>query len=222
MIDSLIDKQDTVEIIRDQIAAILALEVTNQMNLATVALLDPEPWRLRIFSERSNPWEIFPANTTDVAPIVNVRWDDSTFEMSTSNISERQKTTATFNIDCYGYGQSADVDGGGHTAGDQNAALEAHRAVRLVRNILMASTYTYLGLQGTTWRRFIGNITVFQPQQDTQNVHHVVGARLALRVEFNEYSPQATPDELDLLTVDVHRDFDDQIIVNADYDYTAT
>ena len=221
MIDTLINKQDTAEIVRDQIAAILALEVQNQMALAVTALLDPEPWRLRIFSERSNPWEAFPPALADVAPIVNVRWDDSNFDLATSNIAERQKTTAIFNIDCYGYGQAEDVQGGGHTPGDRNAALEAHRAVRLVRNILMAATYTYLELQGTVWRRFIGGITLFEPQQDNQNAVQVVGARLAFRVEFNEYSPQVTPDELDLLTARISRSVDDEIIIEADYDYTA-
>lgn len=106
-IASLIDKQDTVEIIRDQIAAILALETTAQQALATAAAKDPDLWKLRIYQERANPWENLPSKTDDRSPVVNVWWDSSTFDMSASNIVERQKSSATINIDCYGYGISA-------------------------------------------------------------------------------------------------------------------
>jgi hypothetical protein len=93
--------------------------------------------------------------------------------------------------------------------------------VRLVRNILMAGEYTYLALRGVVWRRWVDNISIFQPQQDSENVHHIVGARLSFRVEFNEYSPQVQPVTLELLSVDVKRTENDEIVVEADYDYTA-
>lgn len=221
-IATLIDKQDTAEIVRDQIAALLALESVAQVALATAAAKpDPNLWKLRVFQERANPWEEFPSKTSDDSPIVNVWWDTSTFEAQASNISERQKSSTIINIDCYGYGKSANVVAGGHSCGDQSAAEAVQRAVRLVRNILMAAEYTYLGLRGTVWRRWVDSITVFQPQQDNQNAHHIVGARLAFRVEFNEYSPQVVPETLDLLTVDVIRTEDSQVVVEADYDYTA-
>ena len=217
----LIDKQDAVEIVRDQIAAILALEVASQMSLATAAGKDPELWKLRVFQERATPWENLPSKTQDRSPIVNVWWDSCTFDMSASNVVGRQKSSASINIDCYGYGKSANNPGGGHVAGDQSAAEVAQRAVRLVRNILMAGEYTYLGLRGVVWRRWVDNISIFQPQQDSENVHHIVGARLSFRVEFNEYSPQVQPVTLELLSVDVKRTENDEIVVEADYDYTA-
>jgi len=217
----LIDKQDAVEIVRDQIAAILALEVASQMSLATAAGKDPELWKLRVFQERATPWENLPSKTQDRSPIVNVWWDSCTFDMSASNVVGRQKSSASINIDCYGYGKSANNPGGGHVAGDQSAAEVAQRAVRLVRNILMAGEYTYLALRGVVWRRWVDNISIFQPQQDSENVHHIVGARLSFRVEFNEYSPQVQPVTLELLSVDVKRTENDEIVVEADYDYTA-
>lgn len=221
-IATLIDKQDTVEIVRDQIAAILALESAAQVALATIAgKPDPNEWKLRVYQERSNPWENLPSKTSDRSPVVNVWWDSSTFEMAASNIVERQKSAATINIDCYGYGKSSDDGGTGHIAGDRNAAETVQRAVRLVRNILMAGEYTYLGLRGTVWRRWVDSITMMQPQQDNQNVHHIVAARLAFRVEFNEFSPQVQPETLELLSVDVQRTEDNQIVVEADYDYTT-
>lgn len=219
-ITTLIDKQDNVEVVRDQIAAILALETVAQVALATTAgKSNPDDWKFRVYLERSNPWENLPGHNGDDSPIVNVWWDASSFDMAASNIVERQKATATINIDCYGYGKSADVPAGGHTAGDRKAAEAVQRAVRLVRNILMAAEYTYLGLRGTVWRRWVESITMMQPQQNNQNVNHIVAARLAFRVEFNEFSPQVEAETLELLTTEVRRTEDDQIVVEADYAY---
>jgi len=234
MIDALIDKQDTFEIVRDQIAAILALEVDSQMALATAAGKDPNLWKLRIYSERANPLEEWrdpdPMSVDfDSSPIVNVRYDTGSFPMNKGNVVERQLHEGTFTLDCYGLGITADNASEGHDPGDENAALEAHRAVRLVRNILMANNkvdgvlaapYVYLGLQGAVWRRWPQSITVFQPQIDSHPVQHIVGARLSLKVDFNEFSPQVTPETLDLLTVQVKRTEDGQIVLATNYDYT--
>ena len=218
----LIDKQDNVEVIRDQIAAILATEAASQQRLATAAgKLNPEEWALRVFQERSNVWQEFPIDEQNCVPLVNVWWDNSTFDASKSNIMERQKSDALINIDCYGYGVSRDDPSGGHVPGDKDAAHAAQRAIRLVRNILFAAEYTYLGLQGLVWQRWVESINIFQPQQEETNASHVVGARLALRVGFNEFSPQVQPDTLELLSVTVFRTEDNEVLVEADYDYTG-
>jgi hypothetical protein len=220
MIPALIDKHDTFEVVRDQIAAILATEVASQMALATAAAKDPDDWKLRIFSERSNPWEQLLNEQTDRSPIVNVWYDNSGFNQSASNVVERQATEAVYNIDCYGYGMSSDDPTGGHTPGDKEAALEVHRALRLVRNILMAADYTYLGLRKTVWKRWPQSVTVFQPQLDGRSVEQVVGARMAFRVTFNEFSPQVAENVLELVSTNVKRTEDGEIVINADYDYT--
>lgn len=221
-ISGLIDKQDNIEIVRDQIAAILALESSSQVVLAnTAGKADPSLWALRVYEERATRWENMPSKTDDSTPVVNVWWDSSTFDTSASNVVERQKSVATINIDCYGYGRSEDNPAGGHVPGDLQAALTAQRAVRLVRNILMAAEYTYLGLRGLVWRRWIDSITMLQPQQDNQQVEHVVAARIAFRVEFSEFSPQYEAQTLDLLSVQVQRTEDNQVVIEADYDYTT-
>ncbi len=219
-IDTLIDKQDGFEIIRDQIGAILTLEIANQMSLAVEAAKDPLDWKLRIFLERSNPFEQWLNNQTDRSPIINIRYENSNFDMSGSNSVERQKTVAIYNIDCYGFGISADVVAGGHKPGDREAAFEAQRALRLVRNILMAGTYTYLGLRGFVWQRWIQSVISFQPQLDAHDVLQVQAARLAFQVTFNEFSPQVTPDVLELLTVDITRADDGELLAEIDIDYT--
>lgn len=216
---TLIDKQDTFEIIRDQIVAILVLETANQQALATLAGKDPDDWKLRIFMERSNPWEQFLNGPVDRSPLINVWYDNSGFDSASSNVIERQKTDGVFNIDCYGYGQSEDDIAGGHKPGDREAALEVQKALRLVRNILMAGENTYLQLRGTVWGRWPQSATVFQPQQGERAAQQIVGARLTLRVTFNEFSPQVVAETLELLSVDVIRAEDGEIVVEADYNY---
>jgi len=220
MIPALINKRDNFEVIRDEIAAILVLESANQQELAAAdPSKDSNDWKLRVFTERSNPWEQFLNKQDDKSPLVNVWYDNSNFDPTASNAVERQKSETVFNIDCYGYGVSSDVPAGGHKAGDQEAALTVQRAVKLVRNILMAGEYTYLGLRGTVWSRWPQSITVFQPEIEGRQIQQVVGARLALRVEFNEFSPQVQAVELELVSVDVKRAEDGEIVAEADYEY---
>lgn len=224
MIQSLIDKQDTFEIVRDQIAQILADEVASQMALATAAAKDPDDWKLRVFAERSNPLEQFlnPDETNfDDSPLVNVFYDNSSFNAHASNVVEQQKSETIYNIDCYGFGRSRG-DGAGHLPGDELAALDTHRAVRLVRNILMASTYTFLGLQGLVWRRWMQGISSFQPQIAGRNVQQVVAARLTFSVHFTEFSPQYEPETLETIVVDLKRAEDGQVLATAQFDYPIT
>lgn len=219
MITTLIDKQDNFEIIRDQIAAILALEVAAQMALATAAAKDPEDWNLKVYAERSNSWESWLNQSTTRTPKVNVWFDGSTFDDSGSNTMERQKTEATFNIDCYGFGLSSDNLAGGHNPGDRDAAYEVQRAIRLVRNILMAAEYTYLGLRGTVWSRRFQSVTAFQPPLGENSVQQITGARLAFRVIFNEFSPQVEAQTLELVSTQVKRAEDGAVVIAADYGY---
>jgi hypothetical protein len=228
-ISTLIDKQDAFEIVRDLIFNILTTEVLSQMAIASgTPGKDPNDWSLKIFSERSNPWEEFlndPPEGEERSPIVNIWYDNSAFDGQASNISERQGTTAIYNIDMYGYGKSAE-DGTGHKAGDKMAAFEVQRAIRLVRNILMAAEYTYLGVtapKGTSrpiWQRWVQSINTFQPQLDSRPVQQIVGARMAFRVKFNEFSPQIEPETLELLSATVKRLSDDADLIRAEYDYS--
>ena len=207
-IQELIESADNFEIVRDKIAAILLLEQADQQAKALAALppKDPRLWALRIFTERSNPWAEFQdtPDQIDATPIVNISVDQGTYDERASNVVERQKGEFVYNIDCYGYGVSA-ADGAGHIPGDAKAALESHRAFRLVRKILMSSYYTYLDLRGTVWKRFPQSFHVFQPKDDTRPTEHVVGVRLKLEVHMNEFSPQVQGETLEELNVEVKR-----------------
>jgi hypothetical protein len=225
LITSLIDKVDNSEIIRDQIAAILLVESAQQQVLAAAAdpAKDPRLWALRVFVERSNPWAEWqdaPSKQIDATPIVNVTYDNATADAAGSDAIERQKLVGTFHIDCYGYGVAADtVDG--HLAGDHAAALESQRALRLVRNILMSAHYAYLGFpRGSSQfvaSRWPQSFTMFQPAFDGRALQRVVACRLALQVEFNEFSPQVEGQPLEIISATVKRKETGEIYFKAKY-----
>ena len=206
MIPFLIDKQDTVEIVRDQIGAILATEAANQKALALADGKDPEQWTFRTFIERSNPWAEFLNATGPEAPVINVTLETCNYAMSTSTITgDFVGTSALFNIDCYGHGIASDELGDGHMAGDLMGALEAQRAARFVRNVFASAHYTYLELRKTVHRRWIESMTLMLPSMEGREIQQVVAARLAFRVEFNEFAPQHTGEPLELISATVKR-----------------
>lgn len=214
----LIDKKDNAWTIRDEIAAILALESAKQQELATAGGKDPRLWALRVFIERSNPYAEFETapEQLDATPIVNVWFDSSSVQLGASDLVERQRLEGVFNIDVYGYGVSEESVTG-HIPGDERAARELQRAVQLVRNIIHAGAYTYLGLRGTVARRYAQTITAFQPQIDGRTVQQVQAARIALRVEFNEFSPQVQGQPLELIFVSVKRKENGQLFFDVQY-----
>lgn len=221
MLNQLIDKLDSFEIIRNQIALLLATEIANQKALAVIAGKDPALWDVKIYTERSNPWEQFENINPETTPIGNVWFDSETFDLSRSNVVGRQTAVGTFNIDVYGYGVASE-DGIGQKVSDKEAALEANRVIRLIRNILMAAENTYLQLpRGTAWDRMPQSITVFQPEIDNRPIQNIRGARIVFNVSYNEFSPQVAGENLEFLSIDIKRAEDGQIIVEADYDYTT-
>lgn len=218
MITELINKKDSFEIVRDQLAAILATEVANQKVLAVGAGEDSSLWDIRIYRERSNPWEEYLNDFSDITPLVNVWYDNSNFLMASSDIVERQNAEGIYNVDCYAVGNASDVEGG-HNPGDLVSALSLHRVARLVRNILMAGENTYLGLRGLVWQRWVQSTNIFQPQQDRDNVRPVIGARINVRVSFNEFSPQVIGEPLEYIGTTVRFMENGQVIVESDFQF---
>lgn len=225
MITQLIDKQDSFEIVRDQIAAILKTNITNQMALATAAGKDPELWNLRIFSERTNPWEEFQYAEGAKTPIVNVWYDSSDFDDAGSSSVNDQKTNGIFNVDIYTCGISTET-AEGHTSGDEVSAVTSHRAIMLCRNILMSAAYTYLGLprkeKQFVWSRKVTSINTFQPSADDATVQNIIGARIAFRVTFTEQSPQVEYQELEEIGVQVIRAENGEILLQMEYQYNGS
>jgi len=127
LIEELIDATDTSALIRDQIGAILLVESARQQELAAIANVDPARYKLRVFTERSNPWAEFqdapdPHGPTDTSPIINVALSGGDYDRGKSNFIDRQFTSGAYQIDCYGYGVSTGDADGGHDPGDARAA----------------------------------------------------------------------------------------------------
>ena len=212
-IEDLIEKTDTAELVRDQIAAILKIESENQVRLARAAgpPRDPEDWALRIFIERAHPWELFRDTPEEdsgccrEAPIVNVWWDRSTFDGQRGDAVERQTASGYFNVDIYARGIAQGRSDDGHDSGDELASRDAQRAVRLVRNILMSGHYAYLGMRGVVGKRWPESIEL-HPADGERSAQQVASARVRMAVDFNEFSPQVKGQPLERITTEVRRD----------------
>jgi hypothetical protein len=215
-ITQLIDKLDTFEIVRNKIAVILVTESAAQVALAIAAgKPDPSLWALKVYTERASPWDDY----EDGSVIVNVWFDATSVDESASNTVRNQTMRGTFNIDVIGFGVSKPNGTGGHVPGDELAALNAQRGLRLVRNIIMASSYTYLGLRGVVGQRMPQSISSFQPQLNSNPTVHAVGTRLALGVRYEEYAPQYEPVILQELGVTITRAEDALVLVELEYQY---
>ena len=219
MIASLIDREDNFEIVRNEVAAIIAMESVSQQALAVAAGKAPALWALAVYIERSNPWEMWLNDNADRTPVVNVWFDTDTFPGQRGNVISRQQADGVINIDCYGLGVSADNPSGGHLPGDRQAALTAQRALRLCRSIIMAGEYAYLNLRGIVGGRWPRSRTVFQPMQGDKPVQNVVGARMPLQVSYNEFAPQVVGEELETIFVTLERAEDDRLLAELQYDF---
>lgn len=221
MIPDLIDKQDTSEIIRDQIAAILKAEEINQRALAEAAGKDPEGWRFKIYLERSNPWADFMDATEPQPPVINVTLESCDYNQSWSVIGgQHVGTTAVFNIDCYGHGMSADeIASDGHVAGDKMGCLEAQRAARFARNVLASAHYTYLDMpRGVVHQRWVDGLTILQPALEGREMQQIVAARLPLHVRFNEIAPQHAGEIAEIIGVTIFRQATGEIHFQGEYE----
>lgn len=219
-IDTLIDKQDNFEVIRDKVALILAEEEANQKVLAAEASKDPDLWAFSTYIERATPWQLLEDSNgkiTSETPLVNVYYDSGNFIKSKSDIVKRQNEDGTFLIDIYAAKNSLN-ESGTITPGDLRTSLELDRLIKLVRNILMSAFYTYLDLQGVVWQRWIQEIRKFQPAIEDRPAEHVMAARVNLQVSFNEFSPQEAGVNLEALNVELNTDSGGQVIL--DYNLT--
>jgi hypothetical protein len=208
MIDSLIDKQDNYEIIRDQVAQILADEVVSQKALAVLAGKDQALWDFKVFAERSNPWQILEdvngklGGETEIANV----WLDNINFVDGDTVNRKQPST-TINIDCASSKSAEDNPAGGIiTYSDERASLDAERIGRLVRNILMSDVYTYLSLRGVVGKRWITRMQKFQPDRDDQPASNAMAFRVVLEVSHVEFSPQSTPVDLESIVTEIRRD----------------
>lgn len=143
--ENLLDKPDNIEIIRDQIAALLAVDFRRQAELATEAeRADAGDYNVAVYVESDAPLQYVDDYTPGSIPFpcVNVSVDSTDEAAGTASVN-KQSLTAQIYVDAYAAGND-DADGDF----EKRAALRAWKTARLVRNILRAEKNTYLRLRG--------------------------------------------------------------------------
>lgn len=222
----LIQGQDGFEAVRDAVANIIAAESVSQMALAeawnaanpTEPQLNPECWRLRVFSERSNAVEMYRDADYVDSFIVNVFYDASNTVLNQST-QANQVTTSRIMVECLATGVSEET-ADGHVPGDQLAFTRCHMAARLCRRILMNQLYRQLALPSIVRNRNMVNRRAYRPNQQNIPVEHVAGVAMQFDVSHNEGFDFEQLSLAEGALVTIRREPNGQIIAQADYDWT--
>jgi len=176
LITELIDAPANAEKVRDQIAAVLSLELQNQYRLAKEnAAEGAEDYNVKIFVDNSRPYD---AATNERISIINITLQDITVPRSNPRIGN-QKTQGVFDIYCIANGNRA-----ADFYDDKDAAARAWKIMRLVWRIIMSEPYTYLGMRGTVTHRTFTKLEAGTPNE--QSAQSIAVIRAPLEVHFAE------------------------------------
>lgn len=182
---------DNIEVIRDQIAALLAVDFRRQAELAAESeAIDSGDYNVAVYVECDDPLQYVDEDTPGANPFpcVNVILDSTDANKGTASVN-KQAFTAKFYVDCYAEGNDAE-DG----EFSYKAAQRAWKTARLVRRILRAEANTYLRLRG-----IVGRVSwSFQAGEpsNTRSAIKVKMVRVTLTVDYVE-NVAITEGELD-------------------------
>jgi hypothetical protein len=184
LIPGLIAEPDVAEIVRDQVAAILSLELQNQYQLAVAAEVPrPLDYKIKVYVENERPYDS--VNAEDLLSFINITIPKIDIPRGNSRLGD-QKEAALFHIHCAACGNTS-----GTFRDDKSASLRAWRVMRLVRRIVMADVYTYLGMRKTVGQRHIFLMEAGSPPASDKNALAYKVIRASLEVSFVERSIEA-------------------------------
>jgi hypothetical protein len=181
-INELINTPDVIEIVRDQVAALLSLEIKNQYTMAqTAGIQNIKDFEIGIYVENGRPYEA----SGDNIPMrfVNILLP-KVIQLAGNSRKGNQKEQATIFIDCAACGNDS-----GNFRDEKSATFRAWRIARIVRRILMSDAYTYLGLRGTVGSRVIVSMEAGAPEKtelEKDAALSFVVVRISLEVQFLE------------------------------------
>jgi hypothetical protein len=182
-ITELIEAPDILEAVRDQLAALLSLELQNQYALARdKGIPRARDYNIAVFVENSRPYDGAVTGQGRIS-LINVLVSKVIIPASNPRIGN-QKEKAVIFIDC-----AADGNNTGNFRGDKSAAFRAWKIMRLVRRIVMSEQYAYLGMRGTVTSRTFTQMEAGSP--NTQAALALTVIRSTLEVEFVERSIEA-------------------------------
>jgi hypothetical protein len=188
-IDKLLNENDHAEVIRDTITAILKTEIDNQKKIATkLNIEDKHDFDISIYSENTRPYDLLTDNYNPF-PLINICMQKMVQDERPGSSVNNQKYVITFNIDCWECGNSYNKE----LPDDYLSSIRAWKTARIVRNILMAGCYTYLGIRKIVRKREIKSIDAIIPQGMADSAISVTVCRIIFNVETYEESPQVTP-----------------------------
>lgn len=195
VINELLSKPDNVEIIREQIAAILLLETRRQYKLATESGdASKEDYNIKIFLEQEMPFALQTNADANKFPLVNITLDGANIQSGSTKTADKTMK-AVFLIDCYNHGNA---QGDGLTGRSANVAV--WKTARIIRNILCASDYTYLHLRGIVGGREVTKMQSGKPRLQDSAVTVSI-CRITLEVTYDEQSPEVTGVDCEPMTV---------------------
>ena len=178
------------ETLRDQIAAIITLELAAQYALYSAAELvaDPKQKVLNapVYIERMVPV------TIDEKEVVNVQFAFGDFEGSSQvTTSDQSDAVHTFFIDCYSKGEANSAD-----SASKDSRLRLQRLVGAVRAILMSPHYIRLGFDPPSIkRRKITRLEMAEPKNEADAQAATIG-RIIFEVEVPEVVELLVPGAL--------------------------
>lgn len=197
--NELLSEPDNIEIIREQIGAILSLETQNQYKLAEAAA-DPakQDYNITVFIENGDPVQYVDTKHNPF-PIVNVTLSKTERDDGSTSVN-LHNMHATFLVDVYAAGNmESRVDAGAR------ASLKAWKTARIVRNILDAESYTYLKLRGVVSGRDITSFEAGEPA-DKNSAVKVAIVRMTLEVDYAEDVAVNNGTDLELIQASVVND----------------
>ena len=155
------------ELIRDSIGVILATEIANQKLLTSNNLFDAVTYLERFVA--FDPTEL---------PAINVVYNDTKF---TNQDMVSQTGENTYYIDVVTSAEDSST-----MRGDKQASINCHKLLGVIRTILSAGEYRFLGLaQGIVQTKTISSISISQPSSNSDSLH-VISGRLEIKIKANE------------------------------------
>lgn len=175
----LLSEPDNIEYIRDQIGAILSVELANQFALAQEAA-DPNArdYNIAVYIENDDPLQYVDSGVNPF-PLVNLSLVSTEKDSGSTSIN-KHNMSATFLLDVYATGNT---ESGENAA--MRASLKAWKATRIVRNILCAENYAYFKMRGIVSGRDIVKFEAGNPANASAALRVKI-VRITLNVDYIE------------------------------------